>query len=127
MINVFIGVVTLLVVILAIVLAKSNQRKRKANAILDQKVKKRTQDLELSRNTLQRALDTQDARMHKLSTDIKNSIATIKGLCSLGLKDIDDPNGRVYLTKVDSVSDHIFEGLNRTFYSHGLDTHQNKF
>jgi tetratricopeptide (TPR) repeat protein len=131
MINVFIGVVTLLVMILAIVLAKSNQQKRKANEILDQKVKKRTQDLELSRNTLQRALGTQDARMHKLSTDIKNSIVTIKALCSLGLKDIDNPkdidnhNVRVYLTKVDSVSDHIFEGLNRTFYSNGLDTIHN--
>ncbi len=124
MINIFIGILALLVIILAIVLAKSNQQKRKANDILDQKVKERTNQLELSRNSLQLTLEKQDALMHKVSRNIKNSIVTIKGLCSVGLKDIDHPNAVVYLTKVNAVSDDIFEGLNKMYYSYEIDNHE---
>jgi hypothetical protein len=113
--NIFIGIVAMLLVALATVLFKSNQQKRKINHLLDKKVKERTQELELNRDALQRACEERDVVIHKAAIDIKSSLATIKGLCALGLKDIKDPGAGEYLKKVDITSDNFSGVLNRLF------------
>jgi tetratricopeptide (TPR) repeat protein len=119
-VNVSVGMVALLVIILAFVLAKGNRQKRIANRLLDEKVKQRTHQLELNQDALQRAWQERDALINMASIDIKSSIATIKGLCLLGKKDIDHPNAQQYLNKMDRASDHLSEILNRMFYSYKI-------
>ncbi len=121
-VNASVGIISLLGVILAIVLAKSNRQKRIANRLLDEKVKERTHELQLNQDALQRAWQERDALIYKASADIKGSIATIKGLCFLGKKDIDHPNAGQYLDKMDSTSDYLSEIINRMFYAYRIDT-----
>jgi tetratricopeptide (TPR) repeat protein len=105
--NIFTGIIAMLLVVLAIVLIKSNRQKRKIHYLLDEKVKERTHDLELNRDALQRACEARDALLHKTSSDINHSLATVKGLCLLGLKDIEDPHARQYLEKMNTASDNF--------------------
>jgi tetratricopeptide (TPR) repeat protein len=105
--NVFIGIIAILLVALAIILIKNNKEKRMANMMLDKKVKERTQELELNRDALQRACEARDILLHKTSADITNSLATLKGLCLVGLKDVDEPRARQYLDKMDTTADNF--------------------
>ncbi len=111
--NVFIGIVSVLLVALAIVLLRSNRQKKFMNKLLDEKVKERTQELEMNRDILQRACEERDILIHKTSIDIRNSLATLKGLCSLGLKDIEDPRAQQYINKMNTTSDNFSEILGR--------------
>ncbi len=119
-VNFSVGTIAFLLIILAILLAKSNRQKRIANRLLDEKVRERTQTLVVNRDALQRVCEEHDALILKASSDIKSSIATIKGLCFLGLKGIDHPNAAQYLGKMDSVSDQLSDVLNKMFYSYKL-------
>lgn len=113
--NLFIGIVAVLLIVLAFVLVRSNRRKRMVNQILEQKVKERTTELEINSSVLQRSLEERNVQLQKISTDIKNSLATIKGLCFLGLKDSDAPGVVQYIHKIDVTSDQLLNTLNRTF------------
>ncbi|WP_276370548.1 tetratricopeptide repeat protein [Chryseolinea sp. H1M3-3] len=104
-INVFIGIVALLFIALITMLVKSNRQKQKINQLLDMKVRERTQELENNRDALQRACEERDILIDKTSNDIRNSMATIKGLCSVGLKDVNDPVALQYIAKMDNVTD----------------------
>ncbi len=105
--NVFIGIIAILLIVLTLVLLKSNRQKRMVNHLLDEKVKERTRDLELNRDALQRACEARDALLHKTSSDINNSLATLKGLYMVGLKDVDDPRARQYFDKMNTASDNF--------------------
>jgi len=113
--NAFIGIIAVLLVILAIVLIKNNRQKRLTNQLLEQKVKERTKELEHNRDALKRSLDERTIVFQKVSTDIKSSLATIKGLCSIGLKDLDAPDTGQYIRKIDVTSDQLLGILSRTF------------
>ncbi len=116
-VNVFIGIVAVLVVILALILAKRNKQKQIINSLLDKKVQQRTRELESNRDELQRAWQERDALITKAATDIRSSVATMKGLCFAGLKDIDHPKAQEYLQKMNSTSDQLGHILNTTLYS----------
>ena len=90
-----------------------------ANQLLEQKVKERTVELEQNRDALQRSLEERDIQAKKISTDIKSSLATIKGLCAVGLKDIEAQGANQYISKIDGTSDHLLNIVNRTF-SNGM-------
>ena len=111
-VNIFIGVVAALVIIVAILLARSNRQRLLLNQQLDIKVKERTKALELNQRELQRAWRERDVVISKASADIQSSMATIKGLCFLGLKDIDHPKAPDYLHKMSNTSDQLFNILN---------------
>ena len=115
--NTAIGGVAFLLVLLAIILVKYNHESRRANKLLDEKVQQRTAELELNQNALQRAWQERDMVINKACGDIKSSMATIKGLCFLGLKDIDHPKAPEYLHKMDNTSDQLFNILNAMTHS----------
>lgn len=115
--SLFAGVVALLVILLAIVLARSNKQKRFLNKLLHEKVKERTCELERSRDALQRAWEERDGLIKKASDDIRSSMATMRGLCFLGLRDIDHPNAPQYLNKIKNTSDRLSEILNVMVHS----------
>ncbi len=113
--NVFIGIVALLLIALITMLVKSNKQKQKINRLLDMKVRERTQELENNRDALQRACEERDILIDKTSNDIRNSLATIKGLCSVGLKDVNDPVALQYIKKMDNVTDKFSATLGRLY------------
>jgi hypothetical protein len=43
---------------------------------------------------------------------IRGSIASIKGICEVGLMDVSEPGARLYLQKVDKTSDSLSDSLN---------------
>ena len=112
--NVFVGLVTLLLVALAIVLIRSNRQKQKINQLLDKKVRERTQELEFNQNVLQRACEERDVLIDKTAADIRRSLATIKGLCGLGKKNIHD--ACQCLEKVNATADNFSETINKLIY-----------
>jgi tetratricopeptide (TPR) repeat protein len=103
--NVFAVVIVALLIVLTLVLVRSNDRKKRVNQILDKKVGERTHELELNRDGLQRACEARDIILNKTSADIKNSLATLKGLCNLALRDVEDLRAREYLDKMNAASD----------------------
>ncbi|WP_276370537.1 tetratricopeptide repeat protein [Chryseolinea sp. H1M3-3] len=102
--NVSIGGVAVLLVLLTILLAKNNHQRRKMNALLDKKVKERTRELEMNQDNLQRAWDERDVLIKKASEGIQSSIATIRGLSSLGEREIDHPKASEYWSELNITS-----------------------
>jgi tetratricopeptide (TPR) repeat protein len=123
--NVFIAIVALLLIALAVVLFRSNRQKQRLNLLLDRRVKERTQELESSRDVLQRACDERDIVILKATSDLKGSVATIKGLCLLGVKDANE--ARHYLEKVDVITSAVSDVINKLAYNSKppFSTHQN--
>ena len=115
-VNVSIGVVAVLVFALAVMLAKHNRQRKMVNDILDERVRQRTQELEINRDALQRAWHERDVLVAKTSSDIKGFVATVKGLCFLGLKDVDHPNAADYFNKMNKASDQLSEQLGKMSY-----------
>jgi tetratricopeptide (TPR) repeat protein len=105
--NTSIGLVAGLLAVLAFVLIRSNRRKKWMNRLLEQKVKERTIELERNQEALKRLLDEHSLRFQKISADVKNSLATISGLCLLSLKDTDAPFTSQYISRIEKTSDQL--------------------
>jgi hypothetical protein len=73
--------------------------------LLDKKVQERTHQLQINHDSLQRASQERDILLQKISTDINNALVTLKGLCSLGMKDIQDPHALEYISKMHTTSE----------------------
>lgn len=99
--------VAFLLLALAIVLAKSNKQKERLNSLLDLKVKERTKTLEINQTILQSACEERDLILKRLISEIRNSISTVKGLCTLARKDSSDIN--VYIDQVDHTSERFLQ------------------
>jgi tetratricopeptide (TPR) repeat protein len=113
LLNIFIGLIAVLLITVTILLIKSNRQKQRANILLDSRVKERTIALELNKDTLERACQERDLLLEKTSMDIKTSLATMKGLCALSIKEVQDPVALRYIEKIKSTSDKFFETLSR--------------
>ena len=112
--NVFIGIIALLLIILSFVLVRNNRQKRAANLFLEQKVKERTLELEQNNDALLHSLEEHTVIFQKAYVEIKSSVATIKGLCSLGLMDNESSFGSQYVRKIESTSDQLLAAIGRT-------------
>jgi tetratricopeptide (TPR) repeat protein len=117
LLNLFMGIIALLVIVLSLVLARSNKQKRLMNELLDTKVKERTQELELSRDEVQRVWQERDILMSKVANDVRGSLATLKGLCFLSLNDIEHENIAEYLVKLDLTVNRLNDNLDKIISS----------
>lgn len=115
LISAFVGLIAILLVVVAVILIRINRLKRSANRVLEEKVKERTRELELNRDTLQRSLDERSVVFHKVSTDIRSSLATIRGLCSLGLTEKEATDRNQYIRRIDLTSESLLNMLHKTF------------
>lgn len=104
--NLFIGIVAILLVLLTIILVRINKHKQKLNQLLERKVRERTHELEFNRDALQRSCDERDVLLQKMAADIRSSNATIKGLCNLAKKDVSQVDR--YLDEVYAASDNFY-------------------
>ncbi|HOX81960.1 MAG TPA: tetratricopeptide repeat protein [Chryseolinea sp.] len=97
------GVVALFI-LLAFFLYKANQNRKHANTLLDRKVEKQTRELEKSYRDLKVAMEQRDVTIRKVAVEIRNSMATVKGLCATGLKDITLPGSQAHLIEIENAS-----------------------
>ena len=120
--NASFGAIAFLVIIIAVILAKSNNHKQHRNELLDERVTERTRELEMNRDALQRAWQERDALISKASSEIQSSIATLKGLCSLGAREIDHPKATEYWKQLDNTSNGLSAIMNKMQYSYKINT-----
>jgi tetratricopeptide (TPR) repeat protein len=115
--NVLIGIITILLVSLLYILYRSNRQRKSANQLLDLKVKERTAALESSHLALKQSLEEEDRTVADAFMDLKNPIAAIKELCSLGLaaEDVPDVENRKYLQEIFTVTAQISLILNNIY------------
>lgn len=109
LLNVFISLIAVILVILAIILFRSNNQRKMINQLLDLKVGERTRSLELNRNELLKAREERDLLLEKAAQNIRSSLASIKGICDIGRKDIEDTNALHYIREVDETTDFLSE------------------
>ncbi len=109
--NIFIGLVAVLLIAFVFVLIKSNSHKQRMNVLLDRKVVERTHDLQLNRDTQLRACEERDLIINKASKDIKTSLLTLSGLCTVGLQDVQDPKALEYISMMKVASEGFSAGL----------------
>jgi hypothetical protein len=83
--------------------------------LLDSWVKERTEDLKINHDILQRACEERDIIMNKTAIDIRSSLATIKGLCYLGMKEAHDY--RCYFDRSTVASDNLLEIIKNLVYN----------
>lgn len=112
MLNILISCIAIGLVILAIILFRSNKQRKVMNQILDLKVSERTKSLELNRNELLKACEERDLLLEKAAQNIRSALATINGICGIGMKDMSDPAARKYLQEVSATSNSLFRNLN---------------
>jgi C4-dicarboxylate-specific signal transduction histidine kinase len=114
LVTIFVGIAAVLLVALTIVLYKHNQRRRLANQLLEIRVRERTRELEQNRDSLQHTLDERSVVFRKISMEFRAALATVKGLCSLGLADEESENQRQYLRKINHTSEELLRTLTNT-------------
>jgi hypothetical protein len=112
LLNVSISAVAIVLIILAVVLVKNNRQKKSINQLLELRVKERTKELEINRIELIRACSERDLLIEKTTQTVRSSLASIKGICEVGLKDISEPGARLYIQKVEETSDTLSNSLN---------------
>lgn len=114
--NIVASTLVLIVVAFSIVLWRNYTRKKRANIILDAKVKSRTAELELSRDVLITALSSRNMLIDRAVSDVKEALSTMQGLCVIGLKDVSDPTARQYMHQLEKTSHHMATGLQSLFH-----------
>lgn len=113
--NIVASVLVLIVIAFTIMLWRNYTRKRKVNIMLDEKVKARTAELELSRNVLITTITNRNILLDRAVSDVKEALTTMQGLCVTGLKDIADPIARQYMQQMVRTSDYMAAGLQSLF------------
>lgn len=111
--NIFTGIIALLLAVIIFILFKNNRQKHATNLFLEQKVRERTLELEKNNDALLQALEQQAVVFQKVSTDFRSFMATIKGLCTLGLRDTEESYGGQYIRKIEATSDELLDVVSR--------------
>ena len=112
--NFLASTVAVLFVMLALIFFKLSSQRKSMNVLLDRKVGERTIALEKSLDDLRRSHDEQEIILRTISSDMKASVATIRGLCALssGLEDIPVANIK-YVKEFEETAGRIAEIVNR--------------
>lgn len=113
-INIGVCIVALLSIVIVAILMQNVKQKRLANSLLEQKVKERTSQLEANHLNLLKSLEERNQQVKRITSEIKSSMATIKGLCQLSLQDGSVGDRGQYITKIERASDTLQSGIYRT-------------
>ncbi len=103
-VRLLIALVVVLFILIAFFLYKSNQNKKHANTLLSKKVEERTKELEISYRDLKVAMEQRDVALRKVTSEIRSSMVTVTGLCSLGIKDVSQKESIDYLEGIHKAS-----------------------
>ena len=112
--NSFTGIIVVLLASITFILIRNNRQRRADNLILEQKVKERTIELERNNDALLRLLQEQAVIFQKASAEVRSAMATIKGLCAVGLADSDSSFDGQYVRKIEATSEQLLGAISRT-------------
>jgi len=101
------GATIILSMILVFLLYRNNKFRRRLNEKLDYKVKERTETLNTTNEALIDSRTELDNFIYKISHDIQGPLATLKGVCDIGLIDVKDQTGREYLTRLSTTAEEL--------------------
>jgi tetratricopeptide (TPR) repeat protein len=121
LLNIITGILTIVLVLLAMILVVRYRNKQKLNNLLDENVDERTRELQQTHEDLMRMAREREIHIARFSEDINRSMATINGLCAVGLQDVSDPEAKKYILKLHATSNELtgtIKGLQslRTIY-----------
>ena len=103
-INILIGLAGGMAVAFLVLLYRNYKKNKDHNIVLDQKIRERTQELEVSRNKLLTTLRQTELTFRRGSNVMNERINTLKGLCFTARREVSDPAALAYIEKVDSTS-----------------------
>jgi signal transduction histidine kinase len=84
-----------------------NAELNEMNLNLDTKVKERTESLKITNEALIDSRTELDNFIYKISHDIQGPLATLRGVCDIGLIDVKDQMGREYLTRLSTTAEEL--------------------
>nr|WP_302180120.1 tetratricopeptide repeat protein [Chryseosolibacter indicus] len=106
-VNILIGVIAFALLIVIMLLIRINKTRKTINEALEKKVQERTKELQQSRDSWHKAYEVKEQLIAKATTEIKSSIATLKGLSTLGLKQFKEPDAIQYIKEVELTSGNL--------------------
>lgn len=105
--NVITGVLGLVILTFLLFILRNYWQKRDLNLLLEKKIRERTIEFEVSRDTLQKVNHEKDLRITRASEAITKTMNTISGLCAAGDLEISDPVGHFYIKKIEETSSQV--------------------
>jgi len=133
-INLLLGGITLLVLVLVFILFKNIRLKQRANknlaqakniieqqnreltdvnAILEERVKERTKELNHANRELKKSNEELDNFIYKTSHDIRGPLATLLGVCNIAQLDVTDEQALDYFKKLNITATKLNEILSK--------------
>lgn len=95
------------------VIFEQNKKLELRNRELDLMVEKKTEELKMVNLSLRQMNDELDTFINKTAEDIRAPLASLKGICNVALKDIQDQAPLVYLHKINSTTELLNSILKR--------------
>jgi signal transduction histidine kinase len=92
---------------------EQNKKLELRNRELDSMVEKKTEELKLVNLSLRQMNNELDRFINKTAEDIRAPLASLKGICNVALKDIQDQAPLVYLNKINSTTELLNSILKR--------------
>ena len=118
-VNLLTGALGLIVTVLLVSLFSNYRRKKAANALLEEQVRRRTFELEKNRTRLTTTLARHRLVANRAVTVLIAKFNTIKGLCSTGRMEIGDRQADQYFNKIDETSREMETYLKAAFEATG--------
>ena len=109
-----VGVIAVLVLIVSLLVYRNYRISHRMKILLEEEVKKRTQELVETNTELTRMNTEYDHLVYRASHDIRGPLATLLGLTRLAKQDYNDPNRVIdYLTKIHATANGLIETLSQ--------------
>ena len=102
------------------IIESKNNELKEVNALLEQKVLLRTQELNKAIADLQESNKELDHFVYRSSHDLKGPLARLLGLCNLGKMESKEPEAQVYFEKVQHTANEMNEMLRKLINIHEI-------
>ena len=111
--TIMLGLSLVFAMVVAILLYRNNQFRRRMNEKLDGLVKERTDELIKTNDKLLKSRKELDNFLYKTSHDIRGPITTLMGLTNLTRLEYPNENVDFFLKKIDATAEHLNEIISR--------------
>ena len=107
LLNIVSIVLGLTTVVILLQVLRHYRQKKMLNVLLDKRIEERTQQLKEGQDEFVKSFKERDLQINRVSVEMTEALNTIKGLCSIGIKDVADPAARSYIIKINTTSNRL--------------------
>lgn len=111
LLNVAVFSMVIVLVVLAVILFRSNRQRKAINRLLELKVKERTKTLEMDQAELIKACKERDLLLERTVEQVRTSVVSINGICINGLIVPGDVKALRYFKEVEETSNSLSNAL----------------